>query len=86
MCGSCTLYIVLFAIFLVTSTIISSAFIYFHWYLKKNITDAYYRYINDKLQKKCDKSCDVGQYLDYKNCKCRKKIIGELVKECRKKY
>ena len=18
----------------------------------------------------CDKSCDVGQYLDYKNCKC----------------
>ena len=51
-CGSCTLYIVLFAIFSVTSTIISSAFIYFHWYLKKNITDAYYRYINDKLQKK----------------------------------
>ena len=34
----------------------------------------------------CDKSCDVGQYLDYKNCKCRKKVIGELVKECRKKY
>ena len=21
----------------------------------------------------CDKSCDVGEYLDYKNCKCRKK-------------
>ena len=19
-----------------------------------------------------DKSCDIGQYLDYKNCKCRK--------------
>ena len=29
------------------------------------------------------KSCDVGQYLDYKNSKCRKKIIGELIKECR---
>ena len=22
----------------------------------------------------CDKSCDIGEYLDYKNCKCRKKI------------
>ena len=21
----------------------------------------------------CDKSCDVGEYLDYENCKCRKK-------------
>ena len=30
----------------------------------------------------CDKSCNVGQYLDYKNCKCRKKIIDELVEEC----
>ena len=20
----------------------------------------------------CDKSCDVGEYLDYENCKCRK--------------
>ena len=23
----------------------------------------------------CDKSCDVGEYLDYENCKCRKKNI-----------
>ena len=30
----------------------------------------------------CDKSCDVGQYLDYKNFKCRNNIIGELVEEC----
>ena len=21
-----------------------------------------------------DKSCDIGEYLDYENCKCRKKI------------
>ena len=27
----------------------------------------------------CDKSCDVGKYLDYKNCKCSKKIIDKLV-------
>ena len=29
----------------------------------------------------CDKSCDIGEYLDYKNCKCRKKIIDKLVEE-----
>ena len=27
----------------------------------------------------CDKLCDIGQYLDYKNCKCRKKIVDKLV-------
>ena len=30
----------------------------------------------------CDKSCYIGEYLDYKNCKCRKRIIDKLVQEC----
>ena len=30
----------------------------------------------------CDKSCDTGEYLDYSNCKCRKKLVNELVEEC----
>ena len=30
----------------------------------------------------CDKSCDVGEYLDYKKCKCMKKIADKLVEEC----
>ena len=30
----------------------------------------------------CNKSCDIGEYLDYKNCKCKKRIIDELVEEC----
>ena len=30
----------------------------------------------------CDKSCDIGEYLDYENCKCRKKLVDKLVKEC----
>ena len=25
---------------------------------------------------------DVGEYLDYSNCKCRKKLIDKLVEEC----
>ena len=32
----------------------------------------------------CDKSCDIGEYLDYKNCKCRRKIVGLLAEECSK--
>ena len=30
---------------------------------------------------KCYKSCDVSEYLDYKNCKCKKKLVDKLV-EC----
>ena len=30
----------------------------------------------------CGKSCDIGEYLDYENCKCRKKIVDKLVEEC----
>ena len=33
----------------------------------------------------CDKSCDIGEYLDYKNCQCRKRIIDKLVDECSEK-
>ena len=28
-----------------------------------------------------NKSCDVGEYLDYENCKCRKKLADKLVEE-----
>ena len=31
---------------------------------------------------KCDKSYDTGQYLDYENCICRKKLVDKLVEEC----
>ena len=30
----------------------------------------------------CDKLCDVGEYLDYKNRKFRKKSVGKVVEEC----
>ena len=30
----------------------------------------------------CDKTCDIGEYLDYENCKCRKKLVDKLVDEC----
>ena len=30
----------------------------------------------------CDKSCSIGEYLDYKSCVCRKTLVNKLVEEC----
>ena len=30
----------------------------------------------------CDRYCETGQYLDYENCVCRKKIIDDLIEQC----
>ena len=30
----------------------------------------------------CDKSCEIREFLDHKNGKCRRKVVGELVEEC----
>ena len=35
---------------------------------------------NDECE--CDKSCDFGEYLDYENCKCRKRLVDKLIEEC----
>ena len=31
-----------------------------------------------------NKSCYIGEYLDYSNCKCRKKLVDKLIEECTK--
>ena len=28
------------------------------------------------------KACDVREYLDYENCKCRKRLLAPLIQEC----
>ena len=30
----------------------------------------------------CNKLCDAGEYLQYKNCKCGKRLTDKLVEEC----
>ena len=30
----------------------------------------------------CDKSCDIGEYFDYSNCKCRKNLFDKLTEKC----
>ena len=41
-------------------------------------------YIWNPSNCKCerDKSCDVGEYLDYKNCKFGKRLVDRFVEEC----
>ena len=30
----------------------------------------------------CDKSCDIGEYLDCENCKYKKRLVDKLVEKC----
>ena len=30
----------------------------------------------------CDKLCDIGEYLGYENCMCRKILVDKLIEEC----
>ena len=30
----------------------------------------------------CNKSCGIGEYLDYKTCVCRNSVVGRLIEEC----
>ena len=51
--------------------------------IDKGMCDKGFLWNPSNCECECDKSCDVGEYLDYKNCKCRKRIIDILVEECR---
>ena len=33
-------------------------------------------------EREFDKSCDIGEYLSYSNCKCRKKLVDSLIEKC----
>ena len=49
-CNSCTIYIVLFAVFFITSICLSSVFIYFHCYLKKDNVQEYLQKNNTTIK------------------------------------
>ena len=38
---------------------------------------------NCECECECNKSCAVGEYLDYKDCKRRKGLVVKLVKKCK---
>ena len=50
--------------------------------IDKGVCDKGYAWNPSNCECECDKSCDVGEYLDYENCKCRKRLVDKLVDEC----
>ena len=46
--------------------------------------DKGYAWNPSNFECECDRSCDVGEYLDYENCKYRKRLVDKLVDECTK--
>ena len=50
--------------------------------IDKGASDNGYIWHPSNCECECDKSCDVGEYLGYKNCKCRKRLVDKLVEEC----
>ena len=50
--------------------------------IDKGVCDKGFIWNPGNCEYECDKACDVGEYLDYEYCKCRKTIIDKLVDEC----
>ena len=50
--------------------------------INKIVRDKGYIWNPSNCACKCDKSCGIGQYLDYKNCVCRNSLVDKLVEKC----
>ena len=50
--------------------------------IDKEVCDKRFIWNPSNCECECNKSCDLDEYLDYENCKCRKEIVDILVKEC----
>ena len=50
--------------------------------IDEGVCDKGYIWNPSNCECECDKSCDVDEYLDYKNCKCRKMLVDKLVEQC----
>ena len=50
--------------------------------IDKGVCDKGFIWNPSNCQCECDKSCNISQYLDYSDCKCKKKLIDPLIEEC----
>ena len=50
--------------------------------IDKGVCDKGYVWNPSNWECECDKSCNIGEYLDYSSYKCRKKLIDPLSEEC----
>ena len=49
--------------------------------IDKGVCDRWYAWNPSNCECECDKSRDVGEYLDYESCKCRKRLVDKSVEE-----
>ena len=47
--------------------------------VNKTVCDKGYIWNASNCACECDKSCGIGQYLDYKSCVCRNNLVDKLV-------
>ena len=50
--------------------------------IDKGMCDKDFIWNSSNCNCECDELFDIWEYLDYENCKCRKKLIDKLVQEC----
>ena len=50
--------------------------------IDKGVCDKGFIWNPSNCECECDKASDVSEYLDYENCKCRKKLADKFVEEC----
>ena len=49
--------------------------------IEKGLCDKRFNWDPSNCECECNKSCNVREYLDYKNWKCRKWLVDRLVRE-----
>ena len=52
--------------------------------IDKSVCDKGFIWNPSNCECKCDKSCNISVYLDYKNCKCKKRLVDKLIDKCNK--
>ena len=50
--------------------------------INKGVCDKDFCWNPSNYECECNKSWDFSEYLDYKNCKCKKRLVNKLVEEC----
>ena len=52
--------------------------------INKSVCDKDFIWNPSNCECECNKSCDFSEYLDYKDCKCGKRLVKKLADECDK--
>ena len=50
--------------------------------INRSVCDRGYAWNPSNCECECNKSCDFSEYLDYKNCICKKRLVNKLIDEC----